>query len=996
MTFDSTSLAILTGSSPPPSIVAPPEKLQSILTRGTKMIKYPNKASSKPKEKFVKVDLMPLQISWESKKKKSLCTVDLHSIREIRLGQNTKAFDAQGKRNDLENRSFSVIYVVDGEYKSLNLVAPSREIYELWVSGLYMLMSQQTPDDEPGRLNSSLTNWLRKQWQEVDHKNVGKLDLDDVTTLFRKLNIKLSKSEIKSAFKNANINRLGMISFPAFERLHGVLRFRPEISELFASLSKTKPSVITIDEFRNFVYNTQKVTWPEERCLEIYRKYTPSEGGQMDMNHFSAFMISNNNAFFKKVHTEVCMDMSQPLNQYFINTSHNTYLLGDQLTGESSVEGYIRALQRGCRCVELDCYDGPNGPRVYHGSTLVTRLLFKDVIEAIAKYAFVASSYPLIISLETHCSIEQQNMMARILREWFGDMLCTKPVTDDGVLPSPQQLRGMVLIKAKVGAVGEISEMEEEEDSDEDDDVSPLLPSSGAMDPTRKPMPMPAPVRKILSSSNVQQEEPVSIGGDTVEATAAPTQSQTTVAVASTVPDGGVRRKRSVPKVENRVSGGLSPKLSELVVYCKGRRFAGVDRGPEFYRFDQICSLSEGKSAALLQRQRKEYIEHNKRILTRVYPAGIRVTSTNYDPLPHWLAGAQLVAVNYQTVDKGWQLNNAMFALNGRSGYVLKPSWLRTGEKKAKVPVMLSVKVISAQQLPKPKDAGGSAIIDPFVEVEVCGTEADSGKFRTKYVNNNGFNPQWKEDFRFMITEPEVAFLRFQVFDRDSLANDFVGYHVIAIQSLEEGYRHVPLYDWKGELVRFSTLFVCINLRPVSPTPVVAKADVGVPGASSAVPRPVESGEQPAVKTPTERPPVLYETYASGMGGVAGGVIVTAPGTGRVREMGGGGDGGSGGVVPAGEGRPKEVTGGPMPQAGQVAGVPAVQHASGPVRDYAAPVPPAAPVTETVGDGGGGILSPETPPSPVTGKGFVMPVPTVPVVDPGRAAGVGGDDVKPT
>lgn len=67
---------------------------------------------------------------------------------------------------------------------------------------------------------------------------------------------------------------------------------------------------------------------------------------------FTNYMRSPAGDIFNPEHNQVNQDMTQPLCNYFIATSHNTYLTGDQLLSQSRVEMYAYVLQAGCRCVE--------------------------------------------------------------------------------------------------------------------------------------------------------------------------------------------------------------------------------------------------------------------------------------------------------------------------------------------------------------------------------------------------------------------------------------------------------------------------------------------------------------------------------------------------------------------------------------------------------------------------------------------------------------------
>ncbi|PNI98278.1 PLCZ1 isoform 12 [Pan troglodytes] len=179
-------------------------------------------------------------------------------------------------------------------------------------------------------------------------------------------------------------------------------------------------------------------------AFEIIQKYEPIEevrkAHQMSLEGFTRYMDSRECLLFKNECGKVYQDMTHPLNDYFISSSHNTYLVSDQLLGPSDLWGYVSALVKGCRCLEIDCWDGAqNEPVVYHGYTLTSKLLFKTVIQAIHKYAFMTSDYPVVLSLENHCSTAQQEVMADNLQATFGESLLSDMLDDfPDTLPSPE------------------------------------------------------------------------------------------------------------------------------------------------------------------------------------------------------------------------------------------------------------------------------------------------------------------------------------------------------------------------------------------------------------------------------------------------------------------------------------------------------------------------------------------------------------------------------
>uniref|UniRef100_UPI003AAE598C 1-phosphatidylinositol 4,5-bisphosphate phosphodiesterase eta-1 n=1 Tax=Centroberyx gerrardi TaxID=166262 RepID=UPI003AAE598C len=577
---------------------------------------------------------------------------------------------------------------------------------------------------------------------------------------------------------------------------------------------------------------------------------------------FTSFMRSPTCDVFNPLHHEVNQDMEQPLCNYFIASSHNTYLTGDQLLSHSKTDMYAWVLQFGCRCVEVDCWDGPDGePMVQHGYTLTSKITFKSVIETINKYAFINNQYPVILSIENHCSIQQQKKIAQYLREILGDKLDVGDTLgrDSRTLPSPHSLQGKILIKGKrlpayLSADIEEGEVSDDDSADEIEDDFKLKNSN-----SNGHHQVESHIRKKLDS--LLKESQIGDKEDTdsfsiralLRATHQGIQknlrqsskgvlkkSQSRSFIASLKQKRHSKSRLSCQSVEKedddqegsgREAGGqlnrsgrkrktmkLSRDLSNLVVFTNS--VASQECLNEGTPGD-VLSFSETRAQSLVNHRAEQFLAFNQRQLSRIYPSAYRIDSSNFNPQFYWNTGCQLVALNYQTEGRMMQLNRAKFMVNGGSGYVLKPPPMCKGSFNpfsddplpAYPKKQLILKIISGQQLPKPPDSmlgDRGEIIDPFVEVEIIGLPVDCCKEQTRVVDDNGFNPVWEETLSFTLHMAEVALVRFLVWDHDPIGRDFVGQRTVAFSSLMPGYRHVYL-----EGLTEASIFVHVSVHDI-------------------------------------------------------------------------------------------------------------------------------------------------------------------------------------
>ncbi|XP_030622930.1 1-phosphatidylinositol 4,5-bisphosphate phosphodiesterase beta-2 [Chanos chanos] len=794
-------------------------EVKDYLIKGDRFIKW-REESTRTVPVTMKMDPKGYYLYWTNQSKETEF-LDVATIRDTRCGKYAKLPKHPKVRNvfnlDFPDSNYlaKTLTIVSGpdmvNLTYRNFFAHKEKVTQNWAEDILNIVYN------PLRVNACRQVFLEKIYVRISLQTNkdGKIPVKNIYKMFP-----ADKKKVESALAAAHLPKGKFDSMKpevftekAFKAFLNNLCPRPEIYEIFTSHS-TKP-YMTKESLAKFLNEKQRDSrlneelYPPvrpEQVKTLIEKYEPCSSnanrGQISPEGLFFYLMGSETSVVSLEKLAQHQDMNQPLPHYFIKSSHNTYLTAGQFSGVSSPEMYRQCLLAGCRCLELDCWKGKppdEEPIITHGFTMTTEILFKDVIEAIAESAFKTSKYPVILSFENHVdSVKQQEKMANYCKTIFGDALLIDPLDKYPLkpgqqIPSPAELMGKILIKNKKNSSGETKEGQSN---------------------VKKPV--------------VQDQQPTPT--DSAEPSQSTTANQEAQGESKGVQEDHEEQEEQEEQDEEKMKNSdegtagqevtAYEEMSALVNYIQPNKFISFEHAKKKNRSYVISSFVETKGESLITKSAVEFVEYNKRQMSRIYPKGTRMDSSNYNPQPFWNAGCQMVALNYQTMDFPMQLNMSLFEFNGRTGFLLKHDLLRRSDKKFDpytdridtiVASTLTIKIYSGQFLSEKN-------VKTAVEVEIIGLPNDPRrKYRTKWsATPNAINPSWNDEpFVFeKILLPEMASLRIVVHDE---GGKFLGHRIIPVDAIQSGFQHICLRSESNMPLTLPALFVFIEVKDYIP-----------------------------------------------------------------------------------------------------------------------------------------------------------------------------------
>ena len=529
---------------------------------------------------------------------------------------------------------------------------------------------------------------------------------------------------------------------------------------------------------------------------------------EMNLREFNNMLNTDALTVFKLDKFVADLDMDRPLTDYFINSTHNTYLTGHQLKGDSSVKMYSLSLLEGYRLVELDCYNGEGDNIIItHGYTLVSKLNLVDILYEMKSSAFVKSSLPVILSIENHLDEYHQNIMAQKFKEILVDIYIFPYDKKPEYLPTLKELQNKFIIKLGGKRLWFDDEIKRKKNKNTQrlrggarrDKIRKFILFDNFEDVVDSDEEKDNKYENVIEKSNINIDKIFHDNNNNLmKKETIKSNFKDVREIISKITLDDIQKKDSSDEQQENITFQNLEKLRGL----PSAKFKYEEIEENKYKPWECLTLKCKKFIKYESEpeKQKEIIKLSQHCILKAYPDSFR--SNNYDIIKCWRCGCQIAALNIQALEDDFTLfNNIFFYQNKKCGYVLKPQRLLDKDIiiNNKTPNgKIEFKIISCYNLLKLMESKEDIIYEKgklTMEIYSLGSEQDDLNPHRIYKLKGGL--------MFPIIKDNDNIIKYPIYENDLggimikfiYEGNMIGRGCIPYCLMKNGYRRIPIFD---------------------------------------------------------------------------------------------------------------------------------------------------------------------------------------------------------